>query len=192
MVLNIQELYESFYDSIEEALDQFAPTQENTDVYALVFDCDSEGGQLCLRYSNIAHFDEMLKTYEHYEYMYAPYGKYGLRGYKYAVGDFPFIDFEYPLLVKHFLDSYYYYDTGDYGGEGQPIPGLENTYREIWKGMILSCIRRLKEKYPKLHTTDDFIIYMCDHDQSDEDTEEWIKWTVEPRLFDRLLKDSYR
>lgn len=191
MALNIHQLHKSFYDSIQEALDRFAQTEGNTDVYALVFDCDSEGGQICLRYSNMAHFNETLKAYEQYKYMFAPYGKYGLRGYKYAVGDFPFIDFEYPSLVQQFLDAYYYYDTGDYWGEGEPIAGLENTYREIWKEMILSCIRQLQKEYPKLHTTDDFIIYMCDHDQSDEDTEEWMKWTVEPALFDRLLNDSY-
>lgn len=189
--LDICALQESFYHSIKEALDRFVQTGFNTEVYALVFDCDSDGGQICLRYANTAYFNESLKDFEQYKYMFGPYGKYGLRGYKYSVGDFPFIDFEYSPQVQQFLDTYYYYDTGDYCGEGAPIAGLEETYKEIWKDMILSCIRRLKGEYRKLRTTDDFIIFMCDHDQSDEDTEEWIKWTVDSELFSKLLNDSY-
>lgn len=184
-------LLDSFYKSIKDALDKFSRTEDNFQVYALVFDCDSETGQICLRYSNIAHFNKELEEYERYRYMFEPYGKYGLRGYKYSVGDFRFIDFEYDAVVEHFLDSYYYYATGDDCGKGDPIAGLENDYMQIWKDMILSCIKRLQVEYSGLRTTDDFIIYMCDHDQSDEMAEEWIKLTVPEALFRKLLNDSY-
>lgn len=192
MPIDINELQEAFYGCIVNALDQFARTESNFQVYALVFDCDSqETGQISLRYANMDHFNRELENYERYRYMYEPYGKYGLRGYQYSVGDFPFIHFEYPPIVASFLDSYYYYATGDYCGDGAPVMGLEKSYRTIWKDMILSCIKRIKKEYSGLRVTDDFIIFMCDHDQSDEDTEEWIKWTVEEELFQKLLNDSY-
>lgn len=194
MSLDVQELQACFYEAVREALDRFALTAENAEVYALVFDCDSDVGQICLRYANAAHFAAMLQSYERYKYMYEPrgYGKYGLRGYKYSVGDFPFIEFDYPAGVTEFLDTYYYYETGDYCGAGEPIAGLESSYKEIWRAMLLSCIRRLKAEYTGLRTTDDFIVYMCDHDQSDEDTEALIQLTVDAGLFNRLLQDSYR
>lgn len=192
MPINIDELRDAFCNCVVTALDEFSQTEANAGIYALVFDCDSEEtGQICLRYANMAHFNHELENYERYRYMYEPYGKYGLRGYKYCVGDFPFIDLEFPPVVAWFLDSYYYYATGDYYGEGQPVTGLENSFRDIWKDMILSCIKKLKASYTGLRVTGDFIIYMCDHDQSDEDTEEWIKWTVDEALFQKLLNDSY-
>lgn len=184
-------LNESFYRSVKKALDEFTKTEDNLDVYALVFDCDSDVGMISLRYNNMAHFEEDVQNFEKYKYMYEPYGKYGLHGYQYSVGEFPFIEYQEEPFVKHFLDSYYFYKIGDYFGEGEPIQGLENNYCEIWKNMILSCIERLKKEYNKLHVTEEFIIFMSEHDQSDEEIEEYIQLTVEESLFQKLLKDSY-
>lgn len=189
--MDTAKLNESFYASVKKALDAFAETDNNTEVYALVFDCDSDVGGISLRYNNMAHFQEKVQNFERYQFMYEPYGKYGLHGYQYDVGDFPFLKYQKEPLVAHFLDSYYYYAIGDYYGEGEPVQGLEDSYRDIWKNMILSCIERLQKEYDKLHVTEEFVIFMVDHDQSDKEIEEYVKWTVEETLFQKLLKDSY-
>lgn len=191
MAFDVLNLEDSFYISVKAALDKFSCSKFNMELYALVFDCDSDSGQICLRYSNMAHFKNMLKSYEQYKYMFAPYGKYGLRGYKYSVGEFLFIDFEYSVYVNHFLESYYFYKNGEYWGDGEPIQAIDATYEAIWRSMILKCIKRLQSEYSLLNTTDDFVIFMCDHDQSDEDSEAWLKWTVDTKLFNKLLKESF-
>ncbi|WBW94945.1 hypothetical protein [Oceanirhabdus sp. W0125-5] len=50
--------------------------------------------QITLRYRNEKEFQEDLKEFERYKNLYEPYGKYGLRGYKYDVGNFGFLDLE--------------------------------------------------------------------------------------------------
>lgn len=168
----------------------------------LAFDCDSEVGQLCLRYGNQKLFQEDIKNFDDYADMYQPYGKYGLHGAKYTVGNFGFIEWENSGDVEHFLDSYYYYRTGDYFGEGEPMEvltvngkelkgkQLAENIKEIWENMILDCINRLKREKLGLDTTEDFIIFMCDHDISAEEFEVSIKKTVDKQLFKKLLADS--
>lgn len=202
MQMNIKKIEEELYASVKKSLMDFAKTDNNKAVYAVVLDCCSDNGQICIRYGNKQHFQENLKDFERYAYLYQPYGKYGLHGMKYSVGDFGFIDFEESEEVKHFLDSYYYYRVGDYWGEEKPVEVLEvnghklkgddlkEHIKEIWENLILDCIKQLQKNDIGLDITEDFIIFMCDHDISNEEFEQYVKKTVDAALFDKLLAES--
>lgn len=134
--------------------------------------------------------------------MYKPYGKYGLHGMKYSVGDFGFIDWKMSEEIEYFLDSCYYYSTGDYFGKGEPMKSLEingqelkesdlkKNIKEIWENLILTCIKRLKCNDVRIDTTEDFIIFMRDHDISNEELEIYVRKTTDDKLFKKLLAES--
>lgn len=128
--------------------------------------------------------------------MYEPYGKLGLRGYKYDVGDFECIDLEACEYFEKFTDTYYYVMTEEYYGEDEE-PNIEITseveadYRSFFEELIVECIEKLKENTDKINKTKDFIIYYTYHDISHEEMERIMKKTVDKDLFERLLNDSY-
>lgn len=187
-----QELNNQFYQVIEAAVKKFINTDENKDVYALVFDCEEDTGDVFLRYANERMFQqEMLPNWDRWADMFEPYGKYGLRGLKYAIGDFKFIDYDKGNgLLDHFLQSYYFYEYDRYSHRDDEPMDIKDDHMEIWEDMILACINRLKENLEGLNMTEDFIVFMCGHDQSYEGTEEYIKRTVPEPLFTKLLKES--
>lgn len=53
---DVSVLKDEFYMGIMEALKEFALSEDNNEVYALVFDCDSDVGVISLRYRNKQHF----------------------------------------------------------------------------------------------------------------------------------------
>ena len=197
--MNFDEIKKEFKVQVKACLDKFATTKENKQVYSIVFDCDSETGGICLRYSNIHMFEEMKKDWDNYAYMYEPYGLNGLFGCKYnSVGDFKMLDIHFEKNVEKFLDSYYFYSIGEYYGEDEPLKTIsvngkdydENTLQDempkIWEKLIIETINELKEELSNIDITDDFIMYMCDHDISNEDFELWIRKTNDAVLIDKL------
>ena len=107
-----------------------------------------------------------------------------------------------PLIIMWFLDSYYYYRVGDYYGKDQPIKNMlwEQKYSEdelknvmpgIWETMIIETIHELKSEISMIDTTDDFLMYMCDHDISYEDLDMWVRKTNEGSLVDELKSKMY-
>ena len=185
--LDMDKLEDEFYSCIVEALKKFAVTEDNKEVYALVFDCDSDVGVISLRYRNKKHFQNEISRYEEYNKKYG-WEVYGLHGSEYEPGEFPFIEYEVTKLVKHFQDSYYYYEVGTYYGEGKPFEAMKENYRELFWNLVLDTIERLKSEIPQIaiHTTDDFIIFHCDHDQSYEDRDKMIRKTVEEEILKRI------
>ncbi|WP_294372532.1 hypothetical protein [uncultured Clostridium sp.] len=200
---DIKKLKENFFYCVKEELNKFAKTKENKDVYAIVFDCDNSVGQVVIRAGNIKRYKESLIDFDKYADMYEPYGKIGIRGYKYSVGDFDFIEVTFNEYVTKFFDIYYYVMTGeepyydyedeDYEEETVIDVTLEmkQDYKIFFEELILDCINKLKNVTENIDKTDDFIMYMCYHDCSDEDAEELMKKTVDKELFEKLLKDSY-
>ncbi len=197
--MNYDEIKSDFKAQVKTGLDILVKSEENKDVYALVFDCDSSTGEVALVYNNIHMFEEMKKDWEKYKYMYEPYGLNGLFGFKYnSVGDFKIIDLDFEGDVERFLDSYYYYSVGHYYGEGEPLgsismngneydaDALKNEMPRIWETLIIETINELKEELINIDTTDDFIMFMCDHDISNEDFEMWIRKTNDSALIDKL------
>ena len=191
-------LKDSFYHSMYKELIYFSQTDNNQDIYALVFDCDSENGQICLRYGSEPHFAKISKKYN----ICQEKQQYKLHRFKYSVGDYAFIGsiqhngyvcLAFDSDTEHFLESYYYHCIWQYFGQGSPITNLDSgeilnkeTVKTLFYEMILECICRLKENLSFLHTTEDFIFYMCDHQNSIKDNEKLMKKTVDLPLFTKL------
>ena len=91
-------------------------------------------------------------------------------------------------LDWQFMDSYYYHETGCYYGDGEPIHEMKDNYKEILWDMVICTINRLKMEIENLgiHTTDDFIIFHCDHDQSYEERDRMICMTVDRETIKRI------
>lgn len=193
---DIDKLKQGFFYNIKEGINKFCETEDNKDVYALVFDCDNSIGQIAIRYANLSLYNELLKDYDKYAYMFEPYGKLGLRGYKYDVGDFEFIDYEFNDYISRFFNVYYYVMTGEQTYSDDKEIDMEVTdkirqdYTNFFEELILDCIERLK-KNNIINKTEDFIIYFCYHDSTQEEDEEHIRKTVDSELFNKLLNDSY-
>lgn len=195
--IEIQRVKESYYQSIKKALMNFSQTEKNLDLYALVFDCDSSVGKIVLRYGSIPDFTKQLEDFEKYADLYRPYGKSGLRGYQYDVGNFAYLDYKVTEEMKIFQDYYYYYMTGDFCWNWEEcfipehVEELEKDCKKVLEEIVLYCIQKLKENFIKLNVTDDFIMYMCDHDQTYKEKEDMIKQTVDEKLFKKLLDYDY-
>lgn len=225
-IIKIKDIEELMYQSFKKAITDFAKTDNNKEVYAIVFDCNIPYFDVCLRYANESDYEKRLSDYDEYAYMYKPYGKKGLFGYKYnSVGDFGWIDWKEERAIKYFHDSGYcqsaeavYYgntdrpvDTFEYKGEilrgdvktelmhcynggfckdGEFFIGLASKLMQIFEEIIVNCILRLKNDELGLDKTEDFIMFMCDHDISNEDFAKYVSRTVGKDLFEQLTDYS--
>lgn len=195
-LFNTEELKKVFYEDVKNELKKFCETEANTDVYAIVFDCDESVGQVSLRYASLEKYNEELKEFAKHAYMFEPYGKLGLKGYKYDEGNFKWINLKPCNYFKKFTDTYYYVMTKVYYGEDKE-PDIEITrevedgYKRFFQEVIIDCIEKLKNNIDELNKTNDFIIYLTYHDINHEERERLIKKTVDEELFEKLLKDSY-
>ena len=188
---DVSVLKDEFYMCIIEALKEFALSEDNKDIYALAFDCDSDVGVISLRYRNKQHFLNEMSEYEKYNKKYG-WDIFGLHGSEYEPGEFPFIEYKASKLVKHFTDSYYYYEVGVYYGEDEPLEDIKDNYRELFLELVIETIERLKTDISQLgiDTTDNFIFFHCDHDQSYEDRDKMIRMTVDEEMIQRIGKLS--
>ncbi len=182
-------LKEEFYLCIKEALKEFSKSSDNNKVYAIVLDCDSSVGGAWLRYGNREHFQEHLEEYKKYNKKNG-WEIYGLHGSEYEPGEFSFIEYQESDKVKHFTESYYYYATGHEYYEREPIEDIKDNYEEIFWDMIVDTILRLKDEMKEIgiDITENFIMFCCDHDQSDEERDRMIRWTVEEELMKKLIR----
>ena len=178
-----------FYSCIQNALKDFSKNEENHDVYAIVLDCDSSVGDVVLQYRNRSSFESELSTYEEYENEFG-LAVYGLYGSEYEPGEFEIIDYQKTGLVKHFMDSYYYFQTGCSISDKEPINDIKDSCTNIFRDMVVSTINRLKPeiKNPGIHTTDNFIIFHCDHDRTYECRDKMIGMTVDKKIMEDLIK----
>lgn len=199
--MKYEELKNNFKEQIVCTLNDFSTTGQNKNVYAIVFDCDLANGQIVLRYSNLENFEHLKQSWEKYKHMYKPYGQNGLFGLKYnSVGDFPMLKYEYNGMAKHFLDSYYYYSVGDYYGEEEPIncieiggqilekDNLSAEIENIFVRMILETICEIKDVLEMINYDEEYLVFMCGHDISNNDFEKWVRKTNDNRLVDKLAQ----
>ncbi|MDE7363386.1 MAG: hypothetical protein K2N27_00645 [Ruminococcus sp.] len=224
-IIKIEDIEELMYQSFKKEIANFAKSKNNKNIYAFVFDCDLGNFNLCLRYANERDYKNRLADYDKYAYMCQPYGKKGLFGYKYSVGDFGRIDWKVEGEIMHFFNSGYcqvvdavYYgnairpaDTFEYNGEflkgdtqtellhcydgafykdGVFFVGLGDKLMNILEEIIVNCILRLKNDDLGLDQTDDFIMFMCDHDISNATLAEYVKRTVDKDIFEQLTDYS--
>ena len=201
--INYDTLKASFYNNFKEAILNFSKSDDNKDVYAIVFDCDNDNGQVCIRYANEKFFKSFMKEYEKYKRIYEKYGKYSLVAYKYSIGDFKYIDFEEKDEMKHFDDTYYYYITEDkYYGDDKPyeivlengkkinIKNDLNVLQNMWERIIIENIKELSKESLEINKTDDFIMFMVLHDQSDEEIKKYIMKIVDENTFKKVFIEN--
>lgn len=194
-------LKNDFREQIINTLKDFATTEQNKNIYAIVFDCDLDNGQIVLRYNNNENFETLKQSWKNYKYMYEPYGQNGLFGLKYnSVGDFPMLRYQYSGLTNNFLDSFYYYNVGDYYGDDELITVIEmkdkilegdslrKEIKNILISMIVDIINEIKTMTQIIDFDKDCIIFMCDHDISNDDFERWVRKTNDDDLIDRLAQ----
>lgn len=199
--MKYEEFKNDFKEQIIRTLTDFSNTEQNKNVYAIVFDCDLSVGQVVLRYSNLEVFEGLKKDWKKYGYMYKPYGQNGLFGLKYnSVGDFPMLRYEYNGVAKHFMESYYYYQMDSYFGEGEPIDVIEmngqilrednlrEELKNIFIKMIIDTIHEVKDMPKIINYDNDYLIFMCDHDYSNADLEKWVRQTNDNKLVDKLAQ----
>lgn len=199
--MKYENLKNDFREQIINTLKDFATTEQNKNIYAIVFDCDLDNGQIVLRYSNNENFETLKQSWKNYKYMYEPYGQNGLFGLKYnSVGDFPMLRYQYSGLTNNFLDSFYYYNVGDYYGDDELITviemkdkilegdSLKNEIKNILISMIVDIINEIKTMTQIIDFDKDCIIFMCDHDISNDDFERWVRKTNDDDLIDRLAQ----
>ena len=123
--------------------------------------------------------------------------------YKYSTGDFKFIDFEEKNEMKHFDDTYYYYITEDkYYGDDKPyeiivengkktnIKNDLNALQNMWERLIIENINKLLKEDLGIDKTDDYIMFMVLHDQSDEDIKKYINKTVDENTFKKVFIEN--
>ncbi len=225
-IIKIEEIEELMYQSFKKAIINFTKTENNKNIYAIVFDCDVSNFCVCIRYANESNYEKRLIDYDKYAYMYKPYGKKGLCGYKYnAVGDFSRIDWEADRAVKYFFECGYcqstdavYYENaerptdtfeykeailrgdvktellhccnGKFQKDGSFYIGLASELSGIFEELIVNSILRLKDDDLGLDKTDDFIMFMSDHDINNTTFAEYVSRTVDKDLFDQLTDYS--
>ncbi len=194
--MKYRDLRNDFKEQIISKLKEFANTEHNKDVYAIVFDCTSDVGGIYLKYSNNEHFEVLKETWDKYKSLYKPYGKNGLFGLKYnSVGNFIGLKDSYTGLTNRFLNSIYYYHVGDYWGEGEPIETMEidglecdnlsSLIDDIFIRMIIETIEDVKNM-SQINFTEDCLVFMCDHDISNEDFKMWVEKTNDRDLVEKL------
>jgi len=185
--IDVSLLKNEFYACIVEALEKFSSSENNKDVYALVFDCDSDIGSISLRYRNKQQFQNEISRYEEYNQKYG-WMVYGLHGCEYDPGEFSFIEYKDTTLVKYFKDSYYYYSVGEYYGKGKPMEDIKDNYEDIFWEMIIDVIKRLKHEITQIGilTTEDFIVFYCDHDQTVEDRDKMLRKIVDEETMRKI------
>lgn len=198
--MKYEELKNDFKKRILCTLNDFSTTKQNKNVYAIVFDCDLEVGQIVLRYSNLENFENLKQSWENYKYMYRPYGQNGLFGLKYDVGGFPMLKYAYDGMTEHFLNSCYYYSVGDYYGEGEPINAIELSgqtlkgdnlgaeIENIFIKMIMDIIDEIRGMSDIINYDDDYLVFMCTHDITNDDFEKWVRKTNDDKLVDKLVQ----
>ncbi len=198
--MKYEDLRDDFRAQVITALEEFSKTEQNKAVYAIAFDCDTENGAIVLRYANSEVFEKLKESWDDaYADMYKPYGQNGLFGLKYSVGDFEMLKYEYSGLTSSFQDSFYFYSVGDYYGEGEPISEieidgrvlaeeeLEDEINDVFERMIIETIEEVKNM-PSIDFDKDSLVFMCDHDISNEDFKMWVRKTNDEELVERLAK----
>ena len=78
------------------------------------------------------------------------------------------------------------YSDGKRHNDGEFYIGLAPEMRDIFEEIIVNCIQRLKNDDLGLDKTEDFIMFMCDHDISNETFAQYVSRTVDKELFERL------
>ena len=101
--------------------------------------------------------------------MYEPYGQNGLFGLKYnSVGGYYGED--KPINVIEI--------------SGQTLEGdnLRTEIENIFIRMIIDTISEIKDMLGIINYDDDYLVFMCDHDISNDDFEKWVRKTNDDKL----------
>ena len=178
---NYSKLKEILISSTRDAIQEFAESVDNKEVYAVVFDTMEEYGAVILSLNTISALQERRKkSYPHY----TDDDVSGLFGLKYNPGDFSFIDFG--NVAKDQRD---WARTFDEYLETLKTESAIQKNIERFSDTVAEAIRELRNDFQALDRTNDFVAFHCFHDSSDETVERLVRKTVDVSAFDRVFPE---
>lgn len=184
---------EELYLSVLNQLKEFAKSAKANNIYAIAFDLDEF--DYVLRYQTLAGYCETKTEYiSRHGYKEDAFRNESLTGFKYGIGDFQFIEetaeerFGSTGYLKNFFDSMTYYACDYIEDESRIIPRdeLPDDLYQFLLESCLYCAEKLKDNLGFLNKTEDFIIFVAEHDSSDERKLNLISKTVDHYLFQKL------
>lgn len=203
--MNFIKIKEELYQTILNQLMKFAASNKAQNVYAIALDLDEF--DYVVKYQTITGYCETKAKYIN-ECLNCPeyrddyfnedhFNDESLVGLKYSVGDFCFVDeiaeekLSASKYLKDFFASMAYYECDYIDNESRIIPREElpeNFYMFLIE-TCLYCAEKLKDNLDFLSKTDDFIIFVAEHDMSNERKLNLILKTVEKHLFEKLCQN---
>ncbi len=178
---DFQKLYELVYTSAKNCIEDFSSSQNNKNVYALVFDLNESYGDILLSINT----EEGLKNT--IDSMYPNYTEdqiTGLNGLRYNPGDFFFFDMcKFPEEVIEWSLNYNKYLSNLKSDKAY----LNNT--EKFSDTICKVIHDLDSVITKLDRTEDFLVYHCFHDVDEETDIRLILKTISQDRFDKVFPE---
>jgi len=176
------------YDDCCRAIDRFAQSEDNKDVYAFTLFIDTDGGV------NGASINTESSYKTRVNEVYSDCLEEELKeiwGERYNEGDFTFRyyseDFVGPKL-KEIMDAYYCIN------QEHPILDVSmdiafesNLFEERLIQVGINVVRRLSDKFKVLNRTDDFIAYVSLHDVGADIIGLLMQQTVSIKTFEKLF-----
>ena len=65
---------------------------------------------------------------------------------------------------------------------------LRTEIENIFTRMIIDTISEVKDMLDIINYDEDYLVFMCDHDISNDDFEKWVRKTNDDKLVDKLAQ----
>lgn len=181
---NFKKAREILATSAKKALREFAKSEDNKAVYAVVFDLMEEYGTAILSLNTESRLEERRNdTYPHY----TDDQVNGMSGLKYNSGDFSFIDVgDVRKGLEQWAGSFEEYLSS------LKSDGAREKNIERFSDAVADAILELRDDFRLLDTTSDFVAYHCFHDASEETVERLIRKTTDEATFDKIFPEVKR
>jgi hypothetical protein len=176
------------FESCLNVIENFAESDKNNKLYAIVLYIDTEGGCNGLSFNTEDSYRKLV--YERYQ----NYGENDLTsiyGVRYNEGDFAFRYFadELDSTELHEVMAAYYSIKMDHpiNDVNKPIAFHKSFFESQLIQIGLNVVNRLKDMDLSLNTTEDFIFYVSLHDVDEETIVKLMRKTVPDLIFDKLF-----
>ncbi len=178
---NFKELQELVFLAAKTCIEEFAASEDNKNVYALVFDLNEDYGDVLISINTEEALQKTINAkYSHYTTDQVS----GLNGLKYSPGDFSFFDIgKFPKEFDSWSSSYNSYLENLKSDRAY----LNNT--EKFSDVIVTVINSLNSEIAQLDKTEEFIAFHCFHDIDEETSIRLILKTVSQSRFDQVFPE---
>lgn len=178
---NFQKLYELVCAAAKNCILDFASSQNNKDVYALVFDLNEDYGDVQVSINTEEGLKKtIVSTYSDYTEDQIS----GLNGLKYSSGDFAFFDIcKFPEEINEWSSNYNAYlfslksDTAYFNN----IERFSDTICQVLDDLDLAIAQ--------LDKTEEFIAYHCFHDVDEETDIRLLLKSISQDRFDEVFPE---